>query len=260
LNLKNALKTIKLKESMISTILGTILLIISGILIVNYFSNNNSETTPTLPVGDELSLPSVHTIGEGEDLWSISEKYYGTGYNWTFIAEENGITNPNLIEKGQELIIPAIEKEKVAVEEEAAEEEVEIKLTPTLGSASQAEGKTTHTVEANEDLWKIAEKYYDSGYNWVDIASVNNIKNTNQIETGDVLIIPAVEPRKATVIAIKSAEVISGATYTVVRGDSLWNISVRAYGDGYKWIEISEENDLQNPDIIHAGNILSLPR
>jgi len=245
---------------MISMILGAIVIIIAGILIVNYFSNIKTETTPPLLVEDELSLPTVHIIGEGEDLWSISEKYYESGYNWIYIAEENEITNPNLIEKGQEILIPAIEKEEDSVEDTKSEKEVEIRLTPTLVPASQAEGKTTHTVEKDQVLWKIAEKYYDSGYNWVDIAKVNNIKNANQIEVGDILIIPAVEAKKPTILDIKSTDVISGATYTVVKGDTLWEISVRAFGDGYKWVEIAEENDLQNPGIIHSSNILTLPR
>ena len=233
---------------MISMMLGAVVIIVAGILIVNYFSNKKTETTPQLLVGDELTLPAIHIIGEGEDLWSISEKYYETGYNWTFIAEENDITNPNLIEKGQELVIPPIEKE------------VEIEVTPILGPATQAEGKSTHTISKGEDLWNISEKYYDSGYNWVDIAKTNNIKNADQIEVGDILVIPAVEAKKPTVLGIKSTDAISGATYTVVKGDSLWEISVRAFGDGYKWVEIAEENDLQNPDIIHSGNTLTLPR
>lgn len=233
---------------MISMILGAVVIIVAGILIVNYFSSKRTETTPQLLVGDELTLPAVHVIGEGEDLWSISEKYYGTGYNWIHLAEENDIINPNLIEKGQELIIPLIEEEEG------------IEVTSILGPATQAEGKSTHTISKGEDLWKIAEKYYDSGYNWVDIAKVNNIKNANQIEVGDILIIPAVEPKTSTIIDIKSTDAISGATYTVVEGDSLWGISVRAFGDGYKWVEIAEENDLQNPDIIHSGNTLTLPR
>jgi len=32
-----------------------------------------------------------------------------------------------------------------------------------------------HTVAKGEHLWEIAEKYYDSGYNWVDIAEANNL-------------------------------------------------------------------------------------
>ena len=58
----------------------------------------------------------------------------------------------------------------------------------------------------------------------------------------------------------EEAEAISGATYSVQKDDNLWNIAIRAYGDGYRWPEIAKENDLVNPGIIHSGNILTLPR
>jgi len=57
-----------------------------------------------------------------------------------------------------------------------------------------------------------------------------------------------------------SMTAISGTKYTVARGDNLWNISVRAYGNGFAWGEIAQANNLSNPSIIHAGNVLNLPR
>lgn len=123
---------------------------------------------------------------------------------------------------------------------------------------------TTHTVAAGENLWKIAEKYYSSGYNFVDVAKVNNLAQPGSIEVGQKLTIPKVEPKALTVnTALKTtvtAAKISGTSYTVAKGDDLWNIAVRAYGDGYKWTEIAKANKLVNPGLIHAGNVLSLPR
>jgi len=46
----------------------------------------------------------------------------------------------------------------------------------------------------------------------------------------------------------------------VVKGDNLWQIALRAYGDGYQWVKIARENKLANPDLIHSGNILKIPR
>lgn len=60
--------------------------------------------------------------------------------------------------------------------------------------------------------------------------------------------------------AVNQEGQIKGASYTVVQGDNLWNIAVRAYGDGYKWVEIAKANKLANPDLIHAGNKFVLPR
>jgi nucleoid-associated protein YgaU len=132
------------------------------------------------------------------------------------------------------------------------------------GPTIKRDGKTIHITQVGDTLWKIAEKYYDSGYNWVDIAKENKLSNPGLIEVGQELVIPNVEPKKPTVTvaspALEEKGAISGASYTVVRGDTLWDIAVRAYGDGYKWVDIARENNLVNPDLIHAGNVFVLPR
>jgi len=121
-----------------------------------------------------------------------------------------------------------------------------------------------HTVVKGETLWSIAENSYGSGYNWVDIKKSNSL-TTDTIEVGQKLVIPDDITIKEPTTTQKSAQTlqassITGETYTVVKGDSLWNISVRAYGDGYKWTEIAKANDLADPNIIHVGNVLVLPR
>lgn len=51
-------------------------------------------------------------------------------------------------------------------------------------------------------------------------------------------------------------------TYTVVKGDSLSKIAKREYGDAQKWHLIFEANrdKIQNPDLIHPGQVLTIPR
>ena len=53
---------------------------------------------------------------------------------------------------------------------------------------------------------------------------------------------------------------ISGTSYTVMPGDDLWDVAVRAYGDGYQWTKIAEANHLADPNLIHVGNVLKIPR
>jgi nucleoid-associated protein YgaU len=120
----------------------------------------------------------------------------------------------------------------------------------------------TYTVQPGDYLWSIAEKIYGSGYNWVDLASANKIENPSAIYAGTKLVVPNVTPKTLTV-QVKPAQVqnpITGSTYTVVKGDFLWDIAVRAYGDGYKWVEIAKVNNLTNPNLIFSGNVLRLPR
>lgn len=135
----------------------------------------------------------------------------------------------------------------------AKDESAKTQTTPTPG------GK--HTVQSGETLWSIAQSYYKSGYNWVDIQKANDLTNADVIEAGQVLTIPVVTP-----IVVQTGEVSStiapaplAKTYTVMRGDDLWDIALKQYGSGYRWVDIAKANNLENPDIIHAGNILRMP-
>ncbi len=121
----------------------------------------------------------------------------------------------------------------------------------------------THLVENGESLWKISLKYYNTGYNWVDIAKENMLVNPNAISAGTTLVIPDVAPKlvnqKPTAVS-KQLTPITENEYHVVRGDNLWTIAVRAYGDGFRWTEIAQVNKLVNPNLIHSGNTLAIPR
>ena len=50
-------------------------------------------------------------------------------------------------------------------------------------------------------------------------------------------------------------------TITVQAGDSLSKIAKREYGDANKWHAIFEANrdKIKNPDLIHPGQVLTLP-
>ena len=50
-------------------------------------------------------------------------------------------------------------------------------------------------------------------------------------------------------------------TYTVRKGDSLSKIAKRVYGDAQQWRKIHEANRdiIDNPDLIHPGQVLKLP-
>ncbi len=130
----------------------------------------------------------------------------------------------------------------------------------TSSTSTEAE---TYTVAKGDTLWQIAEVKYRSGYNWKDIADANKLSDPGKIEVGQKLFIPNVNAKiiaKSEIKQENTANAIDESSYTVVKGDSLWSISVRAYGDGYKWREIARENKLMSPNIIHSGNVLTIPR
>lgn len=48
-------------------------------------------------------------------------------------------------------------------------------------------------------------------------------------------------------------------TYVVVSGDTLWGIAERFYGDGSEQQRIAEASGLIDVDLVHPGQILTLP-
>ena len=51
------------------------------------------------------------------------------------------------------------------------------------------------------------------------------------------------------------------STYTVKSGDCLWNIAKKYLGDGFRYNEIYNLNKdkITNPNLIYAGQVLTLP-
>jgi nucleoid-associated protein YgaU len=128
----------------------------------------------------------------------------------------------------------------------------------TASTTQQTQLPTEHVVQNNESLWTISEKYFQSGYNWVDLADANAILNPDYIAVGQRLLIPDVKP-----IIIESGQIASAiapkhAQVTVQEGDTLWNIAVKEYGSGYEWSDIAKLNAISNPDLIYPGSVLRL--
>ena len=117
----------------------------------------------------------------------------------------------------------------------------------------------SYTVVLGDNLWGICEKNYNSGYKWVDLAKANNLANPDYLMVGQVLTLPELSNPSINGNGATS-ESITGNSYTVVKDDNLWDISVRAYGDGYQWTKLAGANQLANPELIYAGDVLSLPR
>ena len=188
--LKSVLKSLKINEGLISSIMGGVVVVIMAAMIFNYFK-------------------SVNKNGK--------------------ITDESA--------------------SNASVTEEAAAKEL----------------PATYKVKKGDDLWHISEKYYNSGYNYVDIAKTNKLVNASAIEVGQDLVIPKVSVKKETIMAKTQTTKISieGAKYTTVKGDHLWSIAVRAYGDGYAWVKIYNTNKKiigRNPSILFSGIELTLPR
>jgi len=120
-----------------------------------------------------------------------------------------------------------------------------------------------HTVKEGDNLWVISETYYKTGYNWVDISEANKLENPDLIYPEQKLIIPDVKPRfMEGDITATAASIVrpKHGTYTIVSGDTLWDIAYKEYENNGKWPDIATANKLPNPDLIYPDTILQLPQ
>lgn len=135
-------------------------------------------------------------------------------------------------------------------------------------STHREEAPNSYTVVEGNSLWSIAQNKYNDGYKWTEIVKANNITEPGIIEIGQKLTLPSIRAVSPEVTSatdtsppVQNAnEKITGVYYTVVEGDSLWTIALRAYGDGYKWVDIMNRNNIETPDIIYPGDKYVLPR
>ncbi|MDO8609606.1 MAG: LysM peptidoglycan-binding domain-containing protein [bacterium] len=122
----------------------------------------------------------------------------------------------------------------------------------------------SYIVQEGDDLWKISEQFYGSGFNANDIAIFNKLSDANTVSTGQKLLIPVVNPKTATqgdTSSIATSQVtFTGDKYTVKADDDLSNIALQAYGDNTMWTRIAQANNLVDPNNIKENDVLIIPR
>ena len=57
---------------------------------------------------------------------------------------------------------------------------------------------------------------------------------------------------------MRTDERVMPQTYTVKKGDTLWDIACRFYGDGTKWGSIAAKNGVADPRKLQIGKVLTL--
>lgn len=190
--LKRILKTLKINESLISTIMGGVVIVIVGTLMINYFKSIN-RATQDLSSGENIeavqiiegekpeNLPVTYIVEKGDNLWSVAEEFYKSGYNFVDIVTANQIADANEIEVGMELTIPQVEVRKITV----AEQEVTEAVITIEGDS--------YTTVSGDHLWGIAVRAYGDGYAWTQIYETNKEAigvNPSLIAKGMILSIP----------------------------------------------------------------------
>lgn len=197
-------------QSKLNLILGSLIILVLGVLVFNYFNKNRTADTQSQNTKNEEQqgdvaadkLPGKYTIKEGDTLFSISEKYYSDGYKFPELVKANNLANPDNIEVGQVIDIPKLEGIASAAVTEAENTPTMTIVTSASPTSERPQGtvlesdwgpKITsdkYTVAAGDWLSKIAGRAYGDVMQYEKIAKANNIVNPDLIEVGTVLTIP----------------------------------------------------------------------
>lgn len=116
-----------------------------------------------------------------------------------------------------------------------------------MAAGEAPEASLVHVVDAGDDLWTLAERYYGSGQEWARIVRANP----------DVLAEPTAELPVGVPLAI--ADPVEH--YVVRKGDMLRTIAARVLGDEARWPELRRLNSelISDPDHIEVGWVLRVP-
>lgn len=179
------------KEKYISLIIGIFIsLVISSVTYKMFLKNihvNFSFNLPKFKFGRRLTSEKnvakkplkTYIVQEGDDLWNIAEKFYGSGFNAYDISVANKLADSSNLEVGKKLVIPQVTPRQ-----------------PTVGDISATSTSDTvfvenkYIVQPGDSLSIISQKVYGNIFAWPKIMNANSLLTPDSIEAGMVLIIP----------------------------------------------------------------------
>jgi LysM repeat protein len=216
---------------------------------------NDITDTSRLTVGRLLTLPATggpsiftteHIVQPGQTLREIGDLY---GISWEELASVNNLPNPNLIQVGQTLIVPAFSATPTVT---PATQPVAVVPAPTT-SQPQTQLQT-YVVRVGDNPSLIADRF---GVTLQSLIELNNLGGNLPIFAGDILLIPptggalGVGGAVATTTAFEAAP----GQYVVQPGDTLFGIASR-YGRNI--YDIAAANGLLNLNAIYVGQALNI--
>lgn len=179
------------KKKYFSLILGLFSVLTISALSYNLFLKNillnivfkfpvfkSSSTQINNKVKKEVKA-KTYTTEEGDDLWHVAEKFYGSGFNAYDISVANKISDSSNLAVGMKLVIPVVTPRQPTVGEISA---------VTTDQVTYIEDK--YVVQPGDSLSIIAQKVYGDIFAWPTIMNANGLTSPDSIEAGMVLIIP----------------------------------------------------------------------
>lgn len=194
------------------------------------------------------------TVQKGDSLWLIAERELGSGSKHRLIQAANPNLDPNRLVPGQVVRIPL----DSAVALVDGRRESGSSAVTTSGS-----GERRYVVQSGDTLMGLSQKFYGSTRHYRFLMEANGLDDPNQLRRDMELRVPDLPTRSANVEAVATRGTASLATgvrtYVVKKGDVPSKIAREQLGDGSRWRELLELNDLDDPRGLRPDMVLKLP-
>ena len=273
------------RDVQVGVILGVIILAIIGV----FLSTRTAVKEPTIPIPgaeedtqvgalDINELPqsppntSQDTFKEIATTVQNAEQKVATVINTAKIQEQPVEQEDNVIEgewkkaKGEPINVSS----RISV---ASGQENWKDVSSNDGKKPSSKFQI-HKVQSNDDLRKIAKKYYGDVSKWLLIFNANQdkIHDRNSLKIGTELIIPEEKPSvqktktettTPSLSQVTEVEITTqtAKTHIVQQSDSLYKLAAKYYNDGSKWNKILEANKkiLKDHNSLKVGQELVIP-
>ncbi|MFW5971863.1 MAG: LysM peptidoglycan-binding domain-containing protein [Bacillota bacterium] len=201
----------------------------------------------------EITDYSYYTVKAGDILWNISQKYNTTVQR---LVELNDIKNSYDLYVGRKLIIPLSEVQPVNSDSGNENENNENENNEDNNNNKNRNNNkyvpySFYEIKDDDHIWNIADHF---GVRTSALVKFNNIDNINDIQVGEILIVPLKESSKLTYLKRTSKRLNN--YYRVLRNDTLADIA--------EYYNIPEEgiraiNQLSKDEEVYTGQRLLMP-
>lgn len=216
-----------------------------------------ARTPPEVKNYPALNKQVYYTVEKGDSLYKISRKMYGNGKYYARIEKANLDINPDDIEPGVKIIVPALGKKKQITPDTTLATETKTHLTPETTTAPS--GPDTYTIKKGDNLESIARAIYGDPNLWGAIKKANPGINPKRLKIGQKITIPET-PRAPEEAETTPATTSSEGTYTIQPGDTLGKIAKKLYGKESLWLKIQKANPELDPRRLTVGRKIKLPQ
>jgi nucleoid-associated protein YgaU len=162
---------------------------------------------------------------------------------------------------------PAPEKPTLIVKPEVPPSPTPPPAPPPTPPAEERPVAREHVIAAGDTLEKISKRHYGTIRHVGALERANPGVDPMRLRLGQKLVVPEISGTAPSApsgerVASGAGPASPGGVYTVRRGDSLPEISRRAYGKIDRWHEIWLANfeRIDDPDRLASGTRLSLPK